>query len=378
METLFDLHPYDEEGIATAKKAILSAFREDESRPIEILFSGGKDSLLVALLTWEVIQENKLSVPVKIHTDLTGYERNGGEYEKNILDSVSSCFNIDVFTPPPLQRYSVRVLGSGVQPLNSFHFRDCTKNWKTRLTPRGGFFFSGVRRAESRKRALMYKDTSPFQWFKKEINTLAPCVHVGEFTTWEYLRRNVYKIGVDINYVLDAYASDCRHGCWCCHFGKEDNLPPFEREIKRLARYWGRWYLDNRAERWRPPFREKKERPRATLKYKKIIYNQVQELQAKYNVRYIRPVCDSLIKEYWNFQEHYLTMGEDDERDPWNKILYKEFEKVKEEYIEKWALRPDLIRACYEPGVRPGTIRLKQKEKFCEYRNGIKTLFDAE
>ena len=363
--------------IKVAKAAILKALTEDETRPIEVLFSGGKDSLLVALLTHEVITENKIETPVKLHTDLTGYERNFGRYEKTILDAVGGVFDVDVFAPPPLFAYSVEVLGFGVQPLNSYHFRDCTKKWKTRVAPQNGFFFSGVRRAESRKRGLDYKFTVADQWFDKlGLRCLAPCVGVNNDVLWDYLRENVHKIGVDIGFVLDAYSTDVRHGCWCCFFGKDDNLPPFEREIKRLARYWGRWYLDNRAQYYKPPYREKNTRPRATLKYKKIIYDQVLDLQEKFGVDYIKPISKRLIREIWNLQETYLTRGDDDDLDPWNKISYKLFLTVQDDYIQNHALDADLVKSCFEVGYR-GKQRLLQRVPLYQYRGGVKKSFEV-
>ena len=363
------------EQIKTAKAAILKALTEDEGRPIEILFSGGKDSLLVALLTHEVMTENKIATPVKIHCDLTGYERNGGRYERDILAAVSGALDVDVFAPPPIFAYSVEVLGFGVQPLNSFHFRDCTKKWKTRVAPSRGWFFSGVRRGESRKRSIDYKDTIPDQWYKKlGLKCLAPCVAVDNDTLWAYLKDNVYKIGVDINYVLDAYASDVRHGCWPCFFGKDDNLPPFEREIKRLARYWGRWYLDNRQHLYKPPYREKNTRPRATLKYKKLIYDQVAELEDKYNVHYVSDLSKRYIREIWHLQETYLTRGDDDDLDPWNRITYKSFCEVEDDYMTNHVQDRALVESCFESGARGR--RLLHSVKLFEYRGGERKDFN--
>ena len=378
---LFEIDAPNFDEIKTAKRAILQALREKEGQKIEILFSGGKDSLLVALLTAEVIQENNLTdADVSIHTDLTGYEQNGGRYEREILKSVGSVFDVEAFAPPPLRRYSVQVLGLGLQPLNSYHFRDCTTKWKNRLAPKSGLYFSGVRKDESRKRKIDYKDTSPFKWFPKQsIITLAPCVDVTTSTTWAYLKANVYKIGVDIGFVLDAYSTEARHGCWCCFWRDKNALPPFERDVNRLARYWGKWYLENRSHLNRPPYRPKPQRPRATLKYKRIIYDQVRELEDRYNVKYIKPLSDKLIKEIWNLQETYLTLGPDNELDPWNVIFFNDFVKVKDDYLNNYALDPSLYNVCFEPSPfrkDPSAFRCIQRKPELFIKSGKIITFD--
>ena len=359
--------------ITTAKKAILKLLTDKPDACLS--FSSGKDSLLLALLTFEVCNENGLPLPGLL-TSLTGYEKNNGFYHNTILDAVGKTFNIDAYKPAPLARYSVRVLGVGVQPLNSARFKDCLKQWKILVLPQNIPMLTGVRLDESALRAKRYHDKTADQWFSNVCNnpTSAPCLNVSSVTCWDYLKRNVYKIGADIDFILDAYKGWGRDGCWCCRWNR-DPLTPFQEEINRLARKWGRWYLDNRS--YLNTFPNPKRRPRATLKYKKIIYNEVRDLEEKHNVKAIQPLSDDLIKECWNFQECYLNGDDDNENNPFNRLSLKLFFEYKDDYIKNKALRPDLFNVVFQPNKRtPCGFSYIHNQKAFEYRNGKKIVYN--
>ena len=359
--------------ITTAKKAILKLLTDKPDACLS--FSSGKDSLLLALLTFEVCNENELPLPT-LQTSLTGYEVGGGFYHHTILDCVGKYFDIDAYMPPPFRRYSVQVLGVGAQPLNSFHFRDCLTHWKIRTQPRVPFLLVGVRRDESAKRNNDYKDADPFCWLETRGGYFrgVPLVNVSNVTLWDYLKRNVYKLGVSIDFVLNWYQNKDRDGCWCCRFSK-NKITPFQCEINRLARKWGKWYLDNRQHMNHEPHC-KRRRPVATLKYKKIIYNEVRDLEEKYNVKAIQPLSDDLIKEVWNFQECYLNGDDDNEDNPFNRVNKKLFLTHKDDYKDK-ALRPDLFKIVFESNPRASFgLSFVCRQKAFEYRNGKKIVYN--
>ena len=370
------LAPDDDEIIAARKNIYNILTHPHKTKPMGLAFSGGKDSLLLALLTHEVCQQHGLPQPPLI-SSLTGYEKNQGREMCTIIDAVSSKFDVRVYRPSLLFNYSVIVLGVGVQPLNSHRFRDCQRMWKQGSTPRM-CLLTGVRCDESKNRKTVYKNTPRDTIVMQDTHQwrATPLLDVSTATCWDYLRRHVDAIGVDYGFLRAWYdvAGSGRDGCWCCHFATPSEGTPFEQDIRRLARYWGKWYLDNRQHMNHEPHFPGRRRPRATLKYKRIIYQQVLELEQKHGVKYITPKHDALIREIWNWQAPRLTMGDDCEDDPYNHLSQKLWLKDEADYMAHEAINPQLIRSLFEPKTRGQGMKYKMVNLAFEYKDGQKII----
>ena len=364
--------PADEREIDAARENIRQQFLKYPGFKCEIAFSGGKDSLLTALLAFEVASDLGRVNDVHCLTTITGYESHNGETQKEVLRQISHKIPVEIRSPAPWRSYSVEVLGAGVQPLTLYGFKRCEQVWKgsAQGAKPGQFKFGGSRRYESITRYTNYKERTATQEIYPRSTT--PILDVHTKTVWDYLERNLKTIGVDYDYLKNVvYARTVRDGCWCCIASKPDEHTPLQQYIIDRSFYWWNWYQQNRRwlyEYFGLPF------PRATLKYKRIMFDEVIKAQERLGDVLLTPLHAGIIHDLWKWQETYREYKTDDFEGDWtNKITVTKLKEKYNDYIQK-ALYPKLWEKAFKwVRTQNGTLRgsLISRYDAGAYKGGI-------
>lgn len=254
---------------------------EADNRHWVIASSQGKDSTLVTLVIWVMLEELKPEQrkrKITIITSDTGIEPPDAQaYQKKAIDSINRVAKekglpVDgqIVRPSITERFAVKVIGKGVLPSNpSSKRRQCTFWWK--INPVDRFLesfeeevviFLGVRtdESENRKESIAFYNTS-FIFPKEDRNGKRienqfmshPIHDVTVAELWDTLAQHeVFPWGMPLDDLLEHYqdSAECpmqvgkqnqnscgnsRNGCTICQMVKDDKMLEVFAETKPWA-----------------------------------------------------------------------------------------------------------------------------------------------
>ena len=376
----FDAMPGDMNEIKEAREAIKTIISKYPDHRVHVAFSGGKDSLLLSLLTFQAASELNRLEDVYAQTVQTGYESFGGFNQKEICKQTSSALPVKVVKVAPCRSYAVEVLGYGMQPLTVPTFKKCEQTWKHTGdgSPKGVVKLVGSRKFESEQRFAHYKEFTPLT--AVHSRSFCPIVNVHTSTVWKYLEEAVQDIGVDFHFLKDeVYAQKGRDGCWCCPVSKPWEKTPIQNYIQERALVWWDWIKKYRIwiyEKELPEGFPKLKGLRYTLKYKRQMFDELKEAEIRFGEEgnYLTPIKEAYIRECWNWQENYFEYNTDDyEGDYGHKITGAKIIDKFEDYLPK-ALFPQLIKAAFRPSkIKFNRLGLSIRNHFeaGAYKNGV-------
>lgn len=194
--------------IEEAKSVLKEWLLKEPGKRAGVYFSSGKDSLLTALLAVEVSQELGIKRPCLL-SSLVPYEISLEKEWNNYLIKALKGVDWLATEPTEFKRLSVFVLGVGTIPPTHTKIKECNKLFKTEplrhLTEsiKGQFLpCTGVRKSESRSRAERFEK---YGYWDRSKNYLTPIINVDDVTLWNYLEKNLHKIGVEFAKLQKIY-----------------------------------------------------------------------------------------------------------------------------------------------------------------------------
>lgn len=307
---------------------------DNPGKNVNVAFSCGKDSLLTALLVREVLDNLHIDKRINLNVFYSGYEKKEAAVWFKHLRETMTGVQFRVCKIHVSHSYGVCVLGRGRFPISAYNVKWCNqlKRGGLDLLQRtsDGLTFVGVRASESIRRAKDIKENGVIRG-TGSARVCRPIGNVSTCNVWKYLERNVHNIGVNYDRLVDYYGNDTRDGCWFCYAQK---YPNGENDLRSAITLRWRKYSD--YERMHKGFYcwpNGVNRIRTDVLRER--YNEVIELEKKYNEYLLTDMHKKYIFEFWNIYENVtssrgkkgLLYKEDFLRDYFNgsyKMLYPE------------------------------------------------------
>ncbi len=302
-----------------------------------ITYSGGKDSTVLTILVLEFLKNHNtkdLTVDV-VYSDTLVEIPPLHRIALNFLDYIEVCSNennlkINTYhvTPPPEERFWVKVLGKGYPPPRP-RFRWCTDRLKIRPTKPIIFegkkpvtILTGVRFDESSGRKARMTASCKGQsecgqgfWFLrgpkgKGISYAAP---IAEWTTcqiWDFLYIVAPELGYPTRELFSLYGGDgIRFGCWTCTLVKEDKamqhlINNYDKDSELLIKLLKlRGYLDKESRKIENRVIRPDGRPgKLRFEFRKKLLNKILEIESD-EFTIISDEDLVTIKKYWIEEE---------------------------------------------------------------------------
>lgn len=308
-EFLFDLEAVTADGqrreIESAKQWARRALLSDPSAPIVVNFSFGKDSLLTALIVAETLDELNDQRQITLSFYHSGAEkRTFQNWFDYVRGNISKRFKFCIIQPAASFSFLVCLLGRGRVPILGKFSRGrwCTQI-KTDLLQVlekrhvGAIKFIGMRAAESFRRKQDFENNGVY--YKNILRIIGG---VSTSTVWNYLEKNIAAIGINYQRLRDYYGIEGRDGCWYCYaqrYAAPDSIEAAY--MLKLRSYFGNDYPDFLR------VREDHSILRTSVKYCKIWFNDLLELQEQFGRALLTDLEKKYIFEMWNARE---TIGE--------------------------------------------------------------------
>jgi len=299
-----------------------------------VTFSGGKDStttLIVALETAlnllvqveridVVYSDTMIEIPV-IHQYALGFL----EHLKGFQRVTSLPLHCHVVYPAVKESFWVCLLGKGYPPPHQ-RFRWCTRRLKIEpvenalksfVRPDRTAILTGVRFGESRNRdARLHQSCSrggecgQGVWFRYSSRLraayLAPIVDWNECDVWDFLHFYAPALGYPTNHLEESVYNgrETRFGCWMCTVVRQDRTMEKITSLPQWA--YLRPLLDfrHRVREITSCLESRVLRPdgkpgRLTLEIRKLLLNELLELQTRLGMTIVSSDQIIAIQEYW-------------------------------------------------------------------------------
>lgn len=329
MISLFSLIPeYVDECIHQARERIRSYF--ENNKQVIVNFSFGKDSLLLTLLCYEVaLQRNELEKLVLQTVELDDFLQHEnairwGNYVKQRIP-----VKWILFRPTKIVHPIVLTIGLGQYAPSTLYPRCPWKNiYKTRaLTYKRSLL--GLRREESARRNNLILNTSDL--------TFVPLHDVSDDCLWSYLEKNVHRINIDFNRLLEFYEGKKRDGCLFCPYNNEGYDHQWQYELVARYRFFKDMLIKDNILAY--PIHRRKfftGNPRIPFEFRyTYLLDEIRNIERNHNIAIITDELQAILDELRQFNQ---VFGE---------TYYWSAVKRKYDSYLQYALRPEMFKSWF-------------------------------
>lgn len=322
---LFDINEISEHEqrrqIDEARDVIVEYLKQNPGKRAGVYFSCGKDSLLTAVLAVEASERLGIEPPC-LFSSIVPYEvENAKLWFNHLVDNITGV-QWRAAEPAPFMAFGVKVLGIGTIPPLLHSIKWCNTAYKKMPLDtlvheyKNDFvFFTGIRSEESIKRRKRFEEQG---YYIKDRNYVTPIIKIEEPTLWQYLKHNLYKIGIDYELLRLEYAQKQRSGCWFCpsvrsygdnsltsdivktlrgifYLSERNTLLPFPgdeiNDGQQYVRRFDQYAINDGVDHYR-----------TQLRFCKQWYDELIELQNKYQRHLLTDLHKKMIFELWNWR----------------------------------------------------------------------------